>query len=113
MSFGVAEEEVTSSGRGLGMTGSSGSGKIRLTAQEKNLLKKQKQQAGTATPGLATSGLASSLAFTPVLGLELVNPHAAAAKAEEIRALNNKYFSQGNFFQVKKQKTENVNVTKE
>jgi U4/U6 small nuclear ribonucleoprotein PRP31 len=107
MSFGVAEEETASTGRGLGMAGSSGSGKIRLSAQEKNLLKKQKQQqAGLATPGFATSGLASSLAFTPVLGLELVNPNAAAAKAEEIKALNNKYFSQGNFFQVKKQKTD-------
>lgn len=107
MSFGVAEEEESSSGRGLGMIGAPGSGKVRLTAQEKNLLKKQKQ-AGAATPGLATSGLATSLAFTPVLGLELGSAQeTAAAKAEEIKALNNKYFSQGNFFKVKKQKTDN------
>lgn len=113
MSFGVEEEEVSASGTALGMIGASGSGKIRLTAQEKNLFKKQKLQAqqaakkGIATPaGFATSGLASSLAFTPVVGLELVSPQAQQQKADELKAINNKYFSQGQFFQVKKQKTD-------
>jgi len=112
MSFGVAEEEASASGTALGMIGMAGSGKIRLSAQEKNLFKKQKaqeqlQKRGLATPGIATSGFASSLAFTPIVGLELISPQEAAAKAEEaVRIANNKYFSQGSFLQVnKKQKT--------
>lgn len=35
------------------------------------------------TGGSGASGLASSVAFTPVQGLELVNPDAAEKKAKE------------------------------
>ena len=64
-----------------------GSGKVRMSGQEKGLLKKQKQQekqqqqqqkfGGAA--GFATSGFTTSLAFTPVQGLELANPEASQA----------------------------------
>lgn len=42
-----------------------------------------------------TNGLSSSLVFTPVQGLELVNPHAAA---ERIREANNKWFNANSGF---------------
>lgn len=115
MSFGVAEEE-TFDGKGLGMM-MSGSGKVRLNAQEKGVLKKQKlqekqqqQQAnryGTVS-GFQTSGFATSLAMTPVKGIELANPDALAQARLKVQQANERYFSQDkSFFQVKKQKTEN------
>ena len=52
----------------------------------------------------ATSGMASSLAFTPVQGLELVNPEA---QAQRVREANAKYFNtNAGFSNVKKQKTQ-------
>ncbi|CAN0201956.1 unnamed protein product [Phaeothamnion confervicola] len=44
----------------------------------------------TATSG-QTNGLSSSLIFTPVQGLELVNPNAAE---ERVRKANETWFSQ-------------------
>eukprot|EP00026_Physarum_polycephalum_P006675 Phypoly_transcript_06726.p1 GENE.Phypoly_transcript_06726~~Phypoly_transcript_06726.p1 ORF type:complete len:512 (+),score=126.15 Phypoly_transcript_06726:118-1653(+) len=113
MAFGVQEEE-TMEGKGLGML-MSGSGKVRMSAQEKGLLKKQKQQekqqqqqqkfGGAA--GFATSGFTTSLAFTPVQGLELANPVAQAQAAIRVKQANERYFSQDqSFFKVKKQKTD-------
>jgi U4/U6 small nuclear ribonucleoprotein PRP31 len=108
MAFGIAEEE-TVAGRGLGMIGvHAASGKVRLTAQEKNLLKKQKQQQKNYGSSGLTSGLASSLAFTPVQGLELANPEAAAQRELKVKLANERYFAGGGFLQVaKKQKTDN------
>lgn len=51
------------------------------------------------TPG-TTSGLASSLAFTPVQGIELIDPTAAAERSKQ--AKNEKYFGDGAFSIVKK-----------
>ena len=74
----------------------SGSGKVRITAEhKKNLLKKAKTD--KANSGTATSGLASSLAFTPVQGLELVVPDAAAA-AQRIQDANERYFGTASTF---------------
>ena len=42
-----------------------------------------------------TNGLSSSLVFTPVQGLELVNPNAAA---ERVKAANNKWFNANSGF---------------
>lgn len=47
----------------------------------------------------ATSGLSSSLAFTPVQGIELINPEEAQRKIKEA---NDKYFSGGQFLKVGK-----------
>lgn len=72
----------------------SGSGKVRISAEhKKNLLKKAK----TEKAGTATSGLASSLAFTPVQGLELVVPDAAA-QAKRIQDANERYFGTASTF---------------
>jgi U4/U6 small nuclear ribonucleoprotein PRP31 len=42
-----------------------------------------------------TNGLSSSLVFTPVQGLELVNPNAAADRVKEA---NNKWFNANSGF---------------
>lgn len=51
------------------------------------------------TSGLQTSGLASSLSFTPVQGIELIDPTAAA---ERVKKANEKYFGDGAFSIVRK-----------
>jgi U4/U6 small nuclear ribonucleoprotein PRP31 len=56
---------------------------------ESQFLKKAKLKAVSASSG-QTSGLSSSLVFTPVQGLELVNPNAAQDKVLEA---NRKWFS--------------------
>ena len=48
------------------------------------------------------SGMASSVAFTPVQGLEIMNPAAAEAK---VNAANQKYFSATSGFLSVKPKT--------
>ena len=55
---------------------------------------------GQSTVRGQVSGTASSVAFSAVQGLEIVNPHAAEKRAQEANA---KYFStQTGFFNVKK-----------
>ncbi len=96
VSFGPqAQEEVGLSGKTLGMLGVSGGGKVRLSAQDKGIIKKNSKKWGSSG---ATSGLSSSLAFTPVQGLELVNPAAAAAAAQKIKEANDKYFGTASTF---------------
>ncbi|ORY03530.1 Nop domain-containing protein [Basidiobolus meristosporus CBS 931.73] len=90
MSFGVAEDEVGSmdSTRGLGMIGAN-SGKVRAAVADSRAkvpYKKPKILSGSSG---ATSGLSSSLAFTPAQGLELENPEA---REQRIRDINSKYF---------------------
>ncbi|TPX54170.1 hypothetical protein SeMB42_g00406 [Synchytrium endobioticum] len=83
--FGVAEEEIGhqfGSTKGLGLAGQGGvPGKIRaVVADKKNKVGiNQKKYARFSQSSGATSGLSSSLAFTPVQGLELENPEARAA----------------------------------
>eukprot|EP00824_Muranothrix_gubernata_P003962 TRINITY_DN15083_c0_g1_i1.p1 TRINITY_DN15083_c0_g1~~TRINITY_DN15083_c0_g1_i1.p1 ORF type:complete len:499 (-),score=132.99 TRINITY_DN15083_c0_g1_i1:396-1892(-) len=88
------EETYGLSSKGLGMLGAAGSGKMRLVVEKKRgLLKGPKVQKNVRHYGGssgATSGISSSLAFTPVQGLELENPDARAAKLKE---LNEKYFN--------------------
>lgn len=55
---------------------------------------------GKSTVRSQVSGTASSVAFTPLQGIEIVNPKAAEKRVQEANA---KYFSnQTGFFQVKK-----------
>ena len=55
---------------------------------------------GKSTVRSQVSGTASSVAFTPLQGIEIVNPKAAEKRVQETNA---KYFSnQTGFFQVKK-----------
>ncbi|KAG0226834.1 U4/U6 small nuclear ribonucleoprotein Prp31 [Actinomortierella wolfii] len=108
--FGVAEEEVQGydESEGLGMLGQSGegigTGRIRV-AQENNRRKgkvSNKMQErlaryGANTGGTQTAGTASSIAFTPVQGIELIDPTAQQAK---LKAANEKYFGSMQFFKV-------------
>ena len=90
------EEDTTSDGLlGVGML-SAKSGKMRVSAKEQKLAaEKNKKQRTSASSG-ASNGLASSLAFTPVQGIELVNPTASKDSKEGTET----YFSQtAQFFQ--------------
>ncbi|KAL1524198.1 hypothetical protein AB1Y20_019106 [Prymnesium parvum] len=73
------EEDTTSDGLlGVGMLGKGQqTGKVRVSAKEQKLLsEKNKKRSMVGGGSGATNGLASSLAFTPVQGIELVNPNA-------------------------------------
>ncbi|KAJ3191803.1 hypothetical protein HK101_007402 [Irineochytrium annulatum] len=100
MKFGEAEEEVISGDTvlGLGLLGKE-TGKVRIQAdanKKLNVAKKHRMIGGSSG---STSGLSSSLAFTPIQGIELENPEAAAAKKEALD-MSSKYF--GNLFFNKK-----------
>eukprot|EP00271_Cylindrocystis_brebissonii_P020029 TRINITY_DN643_c0_g2_i1.p1 TRINITY_DN643_c0_g2~~TRINITY_DN643_c0_g2_i1.p1 ORF type:complete len:500 (+),score=95.03 TRINITY_DN643_c0_g2_i1:421-1920(+) len=79
MQFGIPEESSLGDGigEGYGMLGQAGTGKLRVAGGTNKLAAKAKKfrekQVGSSG---ATSGLSSSLAFTPVQGIELTNPHA-------------------------------------
>lgn len=93
ISFDPGAGEYGDSAMGLdrGMLGQRESGHVRAAVRkEVSLVKKQKKESGArAGASSATNGLASSLAFTPVQGIELVNPSAAAARLKEA---NSKWF---------------------
>ncbi|KAK2154840.1 hypothetical protein LSH36_256g05012 [Paralvinella palmiformis] len=103
MNFGEIEEDAyqTDLGFSLGTLGKSQSGRIRgplIDSKTKQKISKtlqqkiQKQQVwgGSTTVKKQISGTASSVAFTPLQGLEIVNPQAAEKKVQEA---NQKYFS--------------------
>ncbi|ORY93750.1 pre-mRNA-processing factor 31 [Syncephalastrum racemosum] len=99
MAFGEAEEEVGygDETEGLGMAAKQ-TGKIRAAvADPRNKVRAPKNRSfnmpGTRTAG-STSGLATSLAFTPVQGIELADPNAAA---ERVKKANEKWFGDGAF----------------
>lgn len=85
-----------------GTIGKTGTGRIRLPqidektkvriskTLQKNLQKHQQVWGGSTTVKKQVSGTASSVAFTPLQGLEIVNPQAAEKKVNEANA---KYFS--------------------
>ncbi|GAB4824063.1 hypothetical protein N2152v2_011109 [Parachlorella kessleri] len=89
MNFNQAEDEFIDGEDtiGLGVIGKEGSGRLRALAvqQRQKLSAKAAKKFGTGGPGTktyggagtATSGLTSSLAFTPIQGIELVNPNQA------------------------------------
>ncbi|CAN6679964.1 unnamed protein product [Malus baccata var. baccata] len=72
--FGIPEESSLGDGlgEGYGMLGQAGSGKLRVSMGQSKLPEKVAKNSG------ATSGLISSLACTPVQGIELSNPQAHA-----------------------------------
>ncbi|KAF9954558.1 U4/U6-U5 snRNP complex subunit prp31 [Mortierella alpina] len=109
--FGVEEQEVMGYGttEGLGMLGQngagSGTGRIRAAQQNnRNRGKISNRNAARlaqygSSNGLATAGTASSISFTPVHSIELVDPTAAAAR---VKAANEKYFGSGGFMKTEK-----------
>ncbi|KAG2179677.1 hypothetical protein INT44_006525 [Umbelopsis vinacea] len=103
MVFGHAEDEAESmdSSRGMGLIGNQ-VGKIRASAvdvRSKVKAPKPTKRWGQQSSGTATSGLSSSLSFTPVQGIELVDPTAAA---EKVKQANERYFGTGAFLNVGK-----------
>merc|ERR1712187_493818 len=104
MTFGELEEDLYQNDLGYtrGNIGKGGIGggirsaqvdertKVRISQTlKKNLQKQQAVWGGTSSIKKHVSGTASSVAFTPVQGLEIVNPMAAEKKVEA----NAKYFS--------------------
>lgn len=103
MNFGDIEDDAYQEDLGFttGTIGKAGKGRIRAPqidqktnvriskALQKNL-QKQQVYGGSTTVKRQVAGTASSVAFTPLQGLEIVNPHAAEAKVNEANA---KYFS--------------------
>ena len=103
MTFGSIEEDAYQEDLGFntGQLGKGGvAGTIRAPTADKktqvSISKRLQRQIQTAVFGGkssvkgAASGTASSIAFTPLQGLEIVNPMAAEKKVQEA---NNKYFS--------------------
>jgi U4/U6 small nuclear ribonucleoprotein PRP31 len=115
VAFGQAEEEVIvfDETEGLGMINRSmGTGRVRAVAADNrgkrtflfmiinNFVAKVKQQKKPSASSGATSGLSSSLVFTPVQGMELVDP---TAQQQKLKAINEKWFSaNAQFMNIKK-----------
>jgi U4/U6 small nuclear ribonucleoprotein PRP31 len=115
MKFGEAEEEVGygDETEGLGMLTQTGSVKALIADNRtKAKLGKAMQARLNSLSGIKTSlskdsssGLQSSLAFTPVQGIELINPSLNnAAKEEMAKKANDKWFLSGTFSQIQKPK---------
>lgn len=105
MQFGVAEESSLGDGlgEGYGMLGQAGSGKLRVSMGQSKLAAKAAKKFKEKSYGSsgATSGLTSSLAFTPVQGIELTNPQAHAALLGS--GTQSTYFSEtGTFSKIKR-----------
>jgi U4/U6 small nuclear ribonucleoprotein PRP31 len=123
--FGVGD-----STKGLGMIGASNDGRVRATQIDKKTaarLSKKNPGWGAATPvgglassmrgfgqgagagaasmglrtaGVGTTGTASIVAFTPVQGLELLNPKAKQEADRKRKAEEDRWFNNGTFTQV-------------
>jgi len=124
MFFGREELVDEYTGEGLGMIGQEGTGVLRIQQQKeaaklsKRLSQKTQARLGknhvlsgskAALAGLGTvtslaniSGTASSIAFSPAVGMQLVKTESAATRA--IHKANNTYFStNANFNKVKQE----------
>lgn len=111
MEFGKAEEEtlVDDESVGLGMIG--GAGKVRgLVADQKSRAKMSRanrlrtQLLGRSmSSNDSASGMATSLSFTPVQGIEIVTPSLSAA--QKVQEANDRWFAPGTFTHVPKSKS--------
>ncbi|CAK8685052.1 unnamed protein product [Clavelina lepadiformis] len=123
LTFAEIEEDAyqDSIGYSLGQLGKSGTGRIRAaqvdnktqvriskTLQTK--LQRANRASGSSTAvtwgGKSTvrdrgSGIASSVAFTPLKGIEIVNPNAAEKKAEEEDGCSTYFSNAANFVKLK------------
>jgi len=118
MNFAEIEEDAYQDDLGfsMGQVGKSGTGrirsaaidektKVRISKQLQKNMQKQNVWGGSTTVKKQTtvSGISSSVAFTPLQGLEIVNPQAAEKRVNEMNA---RYFSPvGGFLSVKKGST--------
>lgn len=102
MLFNQAEDEFIDGEEviGLGAIGKDGSGRLRALAakQKQKISAKAAKKHGLrnygSASGVATSGLSSSLAFTPIQGIELVNPNNTRQGFKEVEdGTKSVYFS--------------------
>lgn len=106
MTFGEIEEDAYQDDLSFssGQYGKGGSGRIRAAQVDsktrvrisktlQKTLQKQNQWGGTSTVRKQVAGTASSVAFTPLQGLEIRNINAVEVKGTE----SQKYFSMGSF----------------
>uniref|UniRef100_A0A3B4WHB3 U4/U6 small nuclear ribonucleoprotein Prp31 n=1 Tax=Seriola lalandi dorsalis TaxID=1841481 RepID=A0A3B4WHB3_SERLL len=115
MTFAEIEDDAYQEDLGfsLGQLGKSGSGRVRQAqvneatkariskSLQRTLQKQSMTYGGKSTVRDRSSGTSSSVAFTPLQGLEIVNPQAAEKKVAEA---NQKYFSNmAEFLKVKKE----------
>ncbi|KAJ6343938.1 hypothetical protein OIU76_005640 [Salix suchowensis] len=101
MQFGVPEESSLGDGlgEGYGMLGQAGNGKLRVSIGQSKLaakVAKKFKEKRYGSSGGTTSGLTSSLAFTPVQGIELSNPQAHAHQLGS--GTQSTYFSENGTF---------------
>jgi U4/U6 small nuclear ribonucleoprotein PRP31 len=109
MTFGEIEEDAYQDDLSFstGQIGKGGTGRIRAAQVDsktkarisktlQKTVQKHNQWGGTTTVRKQVSGTASSVAFTPLQGLEIVNPNAVETKGTE----TNKYFSSSGFSKV-------------
>ena len=85
----------------LGMLDTKEGGAMRKTVEKRkmrqaNTKASRKRVVQMSSSGATNNGLASSMVFTPVQGLELVNPDA---NRERVRQANAKWFSEHAGFQ--------------
>jgi len=92
MKFGTDEEkEYRETGKGYGQLGVGGVGaKMKNAVKVGQKINTKKQKIATLKAGNETSGLCSSVAFTPVQGMELINPELLT---KNINNVADKYFS--------------------
>nr|XP_006643230.1 PREDICTED: U4/U6 small nuclear ribonucleoprotein Prp31 [Lepisosteus oculatus] len=115
MTFAEIEDDAYQEDLGfsLGQLGKSGSGRVRQAqvneatkariskSLQRTLQKQSMVYGGRSTVRDRSSGTSSSVAFTPLQGLEIVNPQAAEKKVAEA---NQKYFSNmAEFLKVKRE----------
>ncbi|KAL1259691.1 hypothetical protein QQF64_010268, partial [Cirrhinus molitorella] len=120
MTFAEIEDDAYQEDLGfsLGQLGKSGSGRVRQAqvndstkariskSLQRTLQKQSMTYGGKSTVRDRSSGTSSSVAFTPLQGLEIVNPQAAEKKVAEA---NQKYFSNmAEFLKVKREKDDKV-----
>uniref|UniRef100_A0A8C1VGV0 U4/U6 small nuclear ribonucleoprotein Prp31 n=1 Tax=Cyprinus carpio TaxID=7962 RepID=A0A8C1VGV0_CYPCA len=120
MTFAEIEDDAYQEDLGfsLGQLGKSGSGRVRQAqvndstkariskSLQRTLQKQSMTYGGKSTVRDRSSGTSSSVAFTPLQGLEIVNPQAAEKKVAEA---NQKYFSNmAEFLKVKREKEDKV-----
>jgi U4/U6 small nuclear ribonucleoprotein PRP31 len=118
MTFGEAEEEILAFDEtvGLGQAGLRASGGIRslrvdsktrakMSKGTANLVNRLNANAVQRAAQPQVSGLASSLSFTPVQGIELVDPNRLARKQREEE---DRWFSSGTFTQVNSKKSDGL-----
>jgi len=83
-----AEDEYGTNGKGFGMIGkSTGFGKLKLQVKQAKVQLPKRRQVMASTN---SAGMSSSLAFTPIQGIELCNPDASRLRNQ---AFTEKYFS--------------------